>query len=530
MNIKQIAQNSFYQLLVIYAVIVILIAVGIFHKFSLQFHILAIILGIIGIAVLPDSVSTEKTKNKKLHYAILIIAIIFLTTARIIPYLDSQIPLGYDAGIYKYGIEHGLENKDFWILSGGMEPGFLYLMEIFKIFFSSQTILTWLFVAFNVLLGISIYLFTKEFISEEAALFSVVIFALSLVQFKTFSYMYYKNVVGLCFMLFALLFLKKYEKSSNKYFLAAFVILGGILLAIHRPTFYIFGLTYFFYTFIVPYKEKIYSTKKLKVYFLAGVLILAIGILFYLGDFLSALTAILPFVAEGFVSPGESPGTFISFFQYQYSTLFYLPIALVGLFYFIRKKQFNFVVIWAIINLATVYFQFFFFNRFIIHLDIALIILAGAGFTVLKQKGKWLQFVIALLLIAGAVMAIKESLNAEPLISRQTLNSIENLNKTLSSNAKLLVISSEYSPWIMGYSGLEGKNIIAPGLFDENSWSQEEWNRFWSTADAEETKQLMSAYSSENQEIYLFAGTKTFNNSCFTVYSDNGGKVYKYAC
>jgi hypothetical protein len=257
---------------------------------------------------------------------------------------------------------------------------------------------------------------------------------------------------------------------------------------------------------------------------LCGILILALGFLFYLGDFLPAVVKILPFVAQGFVEPGESPGTFISFFTYQYSTLFYLPIALLGLFYFLKKKQFNMVVIWAIINLGIVYFQFFFFNRFIIHLDIALIILSGAGFVVLKQEGnKFTWAVIGLLFVSGLVIAYNESINAKPLISQESLNLIKTIPSLTERDAKVIAISSQYSPWVLGYSE---RTTIAPGLFDANKWSREQWESFWDSNDINQTRELVSVYP---KPIYLFAGTKSFNNTCFSVYSEtSGGKIYKY--
>ncbi|TSC73877.1 MAG: hypothetical protein G01um101448_486 [Parcubacteria group bacterium Gr01-1014_48] len=125
-------------------------------------------------------------------------------------------------------------------------------------------------------------------------------------KFKTFWYLYYKNVIGLSLMLFSMFFLKRYENSEKKLFLILFIVLGGLVLTVHRPTFYIFGIFYFIYALVSPYKEK-YDYKRLKLNFISGVLILLIGLLFYLGSFLPAITTILPFVAQGFVSPGESP-------------------------------------------------------------------------------------------------------------------------------------------------------------------------------------------------------------------------------
>ena len=111
-----------------------LIALGFLEKYSLQFHIFAFIIALLGITIIAKKDiddKEDKTSNKKIHYALFILAILLIIFFRAIPYINNDVPIGYDAGLYKYGIEQGLENLDKWILSGGMEPGFLYLMKPF---------------------------------------------------------------------------------------------------------------------------------------------------------------------------------------------------------------------------------------------------------------------------------------------------------------------------------------------------------------------------------------------------------------
>ncbi|MDP1728794.1 MAG: glycosyltransferase family 39 protein, partial [archaeon] len=352
---KQILKNSFWQLITIYTAIVVLIALGFLSKYSIQFNILAIIIGIIG----AFSLNKEKDikLNKKFHYILLAIGIILILILRIIPYLNNSIPLGYDPGLYKYGIEHGLENKDLWILQGGMEPGFLYAMQAFTLLFSTEFILKYLLIGFCIMLGLAIYFVSKEYFNKTTALISVFIYAFSLIQFKAFWFMYYKNIVGMSLMLFSFYFLRKYQNTQNKTFSWLFIILAGLTGAIHRPTFYILGLSYFIYAFISPYSAKRYNCRLLLRNILFGIAIITIAGIFYIGDFFPAITNVLPWVAHGFISPGESPGTFINFFTYQYSILPYFIFAVLGLIFSLRKKL-GILEIWAILNLSIVYFQF----------------------------------------------------------------------------------------------------------------------------------------------------------------------------
>ena len=343
---KQILQNSFYQLLTIYTILILLISLNLFWKYSLQFQIFAFILSILGITIISKEES-DKPINKKFHYILFSLAIVLIILFRAIPYLNNSIPLGYDAGIYKYGIEKGLQNLDNWILQGGHEPLFLYLMEVLKLLFSTQFILTGLFIGFCVLLGIAIYFVAKEYFNETTGLIALLIYSVSIIQFLTFGYMYYRNIIGLSLALFSIYFLKKSEKNKN--FIWLFIIFGGLLGAIHRPTFYIFGLSYLLYSFISPYKNKNYNFRLLKKNIFYGILILLIAGFFYLGRFRQAVLIILPSVAEGFLQPGESPGTFINFFTYQFSVLTYLPFAIFGFFVLAKRKQYNLIFFWTFI-------------------------------------------------------------------------------------------------------------------------------------------------------------------------------------
>jgi dolichyl-phosphate-mannose-protein mannosyltransferase len=520
-QVKEVFQNSFYQLLVVYAIFVALISFSLLKKYTLHFEVLAILLAVIGISILSKKGSKEIKLNKKLHYVLIILAVILIILFRVIPYIGNSIPLGYDSGIYKYGIESGLANLDEWVLSGGMEPGFLYLMQPFVWIFSSQFILTYLLIAFCILLGFAIYLVAREYFGKDVALISILIYAISSVQFLTFEYMYYKNIIGLSLALFSIYFLKRSEKDKNSIWW--FVLLGGLIGAVHRPTFFIFGLSYFFYAFISPLKNKKYSWNILKKNVLYGIIILAIAIAFYLGKFRPAILNMLSPVAQSFISPGSSSGTFISLFTYQFSTLIYLPFALIGLFALCKQRKFNMLFFWTLITGIIVYFQFFFFNRFIINLDIMLILLAGLGFSIIiKQRKKLGIILLCLLLIAGGFVMFNTSQDAGMRISQENFNLVQGLN-ALPPDAHIMSLSSEYSPWILGYSNRE---IIAPGLFDNNKWSQEEWNLFWNTQDKNTTIELMNSYLGK-EPIYLFTGIKEFNNSCFQTYKEG---IYRYDC
>ena len=520
-RIQEIAKSSFWQLAVIYSLLILVIALGFLGKYTIHFEIFAIILALLGISLLffnKESKEKDSKVNRNLHIGLFILALLIIVSFRTIPYINNSIPIGYDTGLYKYAIEHGLQNKDNWVIMG-MEPGFLYLMKALS-FIPSSFLLTYGFIFFCLLLGIAIYFFTRKYFGENEALIALLLYAASTVQYQVFTYMYYRNIIGLSLMLFAFFFLKpsyNFLKSDYKYSRWLFIILSGILAGIHRPTFYILGLSYFAYAFISPIQNKKYNLKILVKNILSGIMILIIASLFYLGTFKPALNILSP-VISSFTEPGNSPGTFISFFQYQFSTLAYLPLAILGFFFLIKRKQFNILFFWTLINAAIVYFQFFFFNRFIIHLDIALIILASLGASLLIKEKKKLGIALLIVLLASSfIMTFQLALNTKPLISQPELQAIESLQ----GQGFAMSISSQYSPWLQGYSNMK---VIAPGMFDYDKWNKEQWNTFWASTNQTEIKQLMSQYQ---KPIYLFAGNRNFEKPCFTKLNEY---IYNYTC
>jgi hypothetical protein len=253
-KVIEVIENSFYQLLLVYAALIAVISVGFISKYSIYFNILAVVIALFGISLLFKEFKISEKINKNLHLALFILGSFLIFYFRIIPYLNNIIPLGYDAGIYKYVIGSSLNNLDLWIFQS-MEPGFIYLMKFIKLFFSSDFILIHIFIFFNFILGISIYFFTKEYFGNRTAIISFLIYSVSLIQFKVFTFLYYKNIIALSLMLFSFYFLKKSEKSKSLVFRFFFILFSAGVGIMHRPTFYILGLSYFVYSFTSPFKE-----------------------------------------------------------------------------------------------------------------------------------------------------------------------------------------------------------------------------------------------------------------------------------
>ena len=517
---RNVIKSSFMQLLIIYTLLVVLSFLNIFSVFSIHFEIFAVILAIMAV------ISIKKEENVKIRRYWIIIAILAILAFRIIPYMQNSTPLGYDPGLYKYVIENP-DAQDAWVKIG-FEPGLFMITSLFKFLgIGTNIILTYILIAFELLLGITIYFTAKKFFNEQVGILSILLYAVSVTQLKALEFNYYKQIVGLTLLLLSFYFLKlRNEKPSLKHNIGLIAIasfLGGL----HRPTFLIFALVFIAYTIKESLKEKGMDYRYLKSNILIGTLISIFTLLFYLGRMKEALLTF----AGPLVTFSIGSGTFINLQLYQLLSLAYLPFALLGFFFLIKAKKFNLLFFWFLINGGIVFFKLIFFNRNIITLDIAMIILAAYGLCLLLQY-KPLGTMITILLIASSgYLVFLESINAQPLIEKDELNIIESFDTTLEPEAFILSTDGTYSPWLQGYSG---RSVIAPGLFDYDNWTREEWELFWNSPDLPQNTVLLNRYQ---KPLYLFIGRNKpknpliFDNPCFTsILTKNSTLLYKWAC
>jgi hypothetical protein len=523
MLFKEVFKNSLVQLLAFYSILLVLVAFGFFSKYALHFEVFAVILAVIGAWVFWKSKGTEFLREESKFWTVLIIAsFAILLASRIIPLLLNPVPLGYDFGIYKFAFEQ--HAKAFPNIYSTQLPHWIGLWSPLGIYLISDLIsltglqasqfLSPLMVFFELLLGIAVYYCAKQYFGKKAAVLSLFFYSISIIQFKTFELFYLKNVLGLALLLAAFYFLKK-QKSL---FL---VLSAGFLAGIHRPTFLLFAIAFavYFFTSLKDWKKNLTN----------GLGILAFVLFFYWNSFQDSIL--------GYLIPSiENPagGAFINFFTFQYSILFYLPFALLALFLVLLSKKHKELSIVALFLFAVAVFQLLFYNRYLIQLDVFLVLFAGFGFSKALDGDfrKPLKFLlVGLVLIASIISIFTIVQETQPLISRQELEFIKKIPEITEPNASILTTSSYYSPWILGFS--ERKTIM-PGLFESDEWNLSEWRAFWDANSTEEAVKMLSVYE---KPLYVFNGEFASNNMekfrqpCFRTIADDGkSSLLKMEC
>lgn len=522
-NITLIAERSFLPLSIVFLLVVLLNNTGII---SLPFDIRLLIIILPLIAALGLRWYKPSVQEQRIPFIPIALSILFLFILgiRLIPLLNSSIPLGYDPGFYKYTMDLYYNtlpqipetNLADWVKD--MYPqGLFVLSDVMSVVSGTGSIdhIYFLFPLFEALMLLPVFIVTRKLFGPKAGLIAAILYSFSLTQYESFTMLYFKTTLGMMFLLFAI-----YALEENKYGLMA--IMFAAMGIFHRPEFLLFAMI------LVPFF--ILNRRR-------GIILSVIGAAVLIVPFwLPRLDIYMDILLSAFASTGEvdSGGTFYGMGTYLLSTLAYLPFSIIGVVYLIINKKWNSILIYSIINLVIVVFRLFFFNRMIIPLDIIMIILAAVGIerTLLNREviNRVLgSAAVSILLIATLLPTINKIINTEPLVTEKQLNVIEWLSENTEEDA-FIVATSYDAPWVLGWSN---RRVIAPGLFEWNVQNKQEWFEFFKTSDPVEAAEFLSVYEGA---IYIYhshnhnnnLGLEKFSGEPFELLIDDDAVVYRY--
>ena len=157
---------------------------------------------------------------------------------------------------------------------------------------------------------------------------------------------------------------------------------------------------------------------------------------------------------------------------------------------------------------------------------------AGIDLTLLHQSGlRRLVGSVALiiLMVAALIPTINSAVEAKPRLNEEQLAAVTWLQDNTEENAYILATASD-APWVLGWSG---RRVIAPGLFEWNTYGKEDWEIFFETDDPEVAGNFLDVYDdpvyifySINEDNYL--GLGKFRGENFRIVYNNGAVVYRY--
>ncbi len=529
-KIARIIELSYFQVAVIFLALVLLDVLDVLSlPVNSRFIILA--LPVLALPLLLKSETVEERKTPVVLFLLLILFALALML-RLLPLSCNTVPPGYDPGFYKYALDTyagalpqipEAELAD-WLRE--MYPqGLPVLSDALHVTAGTDSldIISYLFPVLGALLVFPVYMVTNSIFGQKAGIIAAVLYVVSYTQYTTFTLLYLKNVLGLLFLLLAI-----YAVEKEKYGL---IVLPFAALGIfHRPEFLLFTLILIFYFILHRKRAIIYAVLA------TAVLILPFWLVRWeanWGVLTGAVSTAVTNIQSGEVAGG---GTFFDLGTYIEFSVAYLPFALVGFILLAIKRKWNGLFIFFIIIFVIVVARLFFFNRFIIALDIAAVILAAAGmsYTLLNRKDIWRYAgtgAAILILFASAIPTINLATDTRPLISEEQLEVIEWLGDNTEEDAYILATTND-APWVLGWSG---RRVIAPGLFEWDRYEIDQWREFFNTKSPVAAAQFLEGYESPvyiyySREPNNYLGLEKFSGDFFeTVYNSDEAVVYKYS-
>lgn len=529
---KAIAESVklLYKPIVIVFLILVLLKGFNILSMPINYQMFLLILPLLAIPALLQANMADEKRLPVISVLVVLAAFLFALCSRLLPLTRSTIPLGYDPGFYKYTMElyasalptipeAGLPT---WVK--GMYPqGLFVLSDAMHILAGTNAMdhINYLFPFFGALLVLPLFVVTRSLCGQRAGMIASVLYAISYTQYASFTMLYFKNVLGIMFLILAV-----YALEKKKYGLMA--LMFAALGIYHRPEFLLFALV------LIPYFILYRRWAIVLAVLFTAVLITP----FWLPRWeihLESLTGLLGTAAANIqAGEGIGGGTFFGLDTYTAVSLAYLPFAIMGAIYLVVKRNWNSLLLYFAINSIIVVCQIFFFKRLIIVLDIAVVILAGAGidYTLLFKKGVGRAAgvcAVILLLVSTGFPTVSAANNVRPFINESQLGAIEWIRENAEDNAYVLATSSD-APWVLGWSD---RRIIAPGLFEWNVHNKDEWFAFFGTKSPEAAKEFLDVYGGPVYIYYSktpgnYLGLEKFQGYYFQKVYDNGAVIYKY--
>lgn len=440
---------------------------------------------------------SSEVKQRFLDLMVIFACFLVFLGLRLYPYLGSEVPLGYDAGLYLYGFK----NFPFTIpwLKTMFPPGLFAFVKAIPI--DPTYLVIPLILFFSALLFISLYLFVNRLFGKKTAFWAIFLLACSLVQFRVFYWYYLKNIAAISFLFFTF-----YCLLSKSYWA---VFWGTLVVYFHSPTDFVL------YSALV---SGLIFIKGQRRYFL---LTLALTLLLVSPYIISNFSFSFAPIVQGIATTiGKPSGTFYEPLQVLVLSILYVPL---GLYAFIKDyRKTPFLILPTAGLLVTAILQLFFYRRLLIYLDLFLLIFAAYYLAKIKNK----LFLIIFVILNLVYISFFVRKTAYPQINFDEFAEI----KSIDVDGYLLSTDEMNSPWLMGYS--RTKQVITTGLDPAvNYWTRNEWNQFWFGSLDEEIEMLKTlpqplyVYHSDRQPTMPFVDDR----ECFDKIS---WRVYKfiYSC
>ncbi|MDO8581270.1 MAG: hypothetical protein Q7S16_00135 [bacterium] len=430
----------------------------------------------------------------------------------------GMAPLGYDTGFYLESIKETFSSLGY---SKSAVRAYLWVPFVW-LRVPNVYILHGLYILFQFLTVGSVYILARSFHASSRIVYGVVavfLYAVSIPQFLAFWWMFYQMELAVALLLITIALMHRRSVLA--------VMTGAFGAAIHPPTFLPFGIALVLFL-ILQSVRSLFQRKKLEkeTIFILGlglaafILVKRFGgdfIAWYLGGSVTEYGWFLTNFPEHLKQ--MYTGLYINFEIFRLANIYLLPFSGIGVLLFLfgklRSKEPTFVsrlllalVLLVVLFIAS-YFPFIYHNRFLIILDLMLIIFAVYPFSIFilrLLKNTEGQVMLFLLLLGFVLFNGFMVWNQKPQVYPDELAEIRAIDVVASPSDYAMATESVYTPWVKAFSN---RATIDPGFFPTNQWDYEMWKEFWKGESNDRRHELLQMY---DRPIYIFVGKIVSND------------------
>jgi hypothetical protein len=439
-----------------------------------------------------------------------------------------QVPLGYDAGIYRYLFSVHAGGWPPWLLADAPNwiqshpPGLFFFSAILmKLGVPVDWLIGWMWNLFPVALTLLFAWTWRKREPQVRGLSAVLLLCalLSSVQFDGFVAMYWKVFAAFawCVLSFYLI-----ERRSAWWILAGMFTLAthlqvGLILGVSVCSLLVshllgdrfqeakfvcwtgiaalaLGALWYLPSYSIsvePLLEPVFHSLG-KV--LAGLFVLvalcvadivflsnrkqlrqSIGKLLPYGFIVGTITVALVDAVTDIPGTGGVPGSFITLSVYATSSFPLIVLGLTGLLLSLKRERgsvWQWAVLWCS---AFTLIGFFFHLRFILPLDFFLLPFCALGVRELWQtRAAGMRVIVACLLVVQAFMTFSHVRDVRPDFEKAQLERIKTIGAAIPVGSTVLVLENITAPWVLGYT--PQALVVAPGIFE--SPTRDQWTGF----------------------------------------------------
>ncbi len=351
----------------------------------------------------------ELPNGWRLNASAFLLIIVFSVILRCLPYIvnDYKFEVGFDTGLYEYILGKYTSSVIYPNLPATphhasyeviqykfMEPGFfiissftvrfmnLSISEVFRWWLPSITSIIFLFI---------IYVAAKTITDDKKVpIISCFLYAVSYVQYNAIDESYYKQIFANMILFVSLIQIDRFYKSGNNKYLYIVTILGASLVSFSRPILLLFALVYMIYLVESLVKKRYRRTRSLLLSIVAMMLISSVVWIPTYGLEMTILTDVMQKSFQSGTPGGAVPHRLRDsesiLWAYFVDSPLVVIFGVIGLLVLhSRKRWLSFSVTFYIL-LFLMAAKLVFYNRFILNLDLIVIIFSAYGIVWMAEQ------------------------------------------------------------------------------------------------------------------------------------------------